>query len=93
MNTNDLLKEIEFQGRYMVLYYSAPEEECPYRMIQIKTYYVLRNLLPFDIFFSVKMSKNNKFSDHIKLPKHDKKNINYVSCKSDLIVDIKFLFP
>jgi len=53
MNTNDLLKEIEFQGRYMVLYYSAPEEECPYRMIQIKTYYVLRNLLPFDIFFSV----------------------------------------
>ena len=91
MNTNDLLKEIEFQGRYMVLYYSAPEEECPYRMIQIKTYYVLRNLLPFDIFFSVKMSKNNKFSDHIKLPKHDKKNINYVSCKSDLIVDIKFL--
>ena len=92
MNTNDLVKEIEFQGLYVVLYYSAPEnEESLYRIIQIKTYYVIRNLLPFDIYYSVKMSKNNKFTEHELLPKNSKKNINYVSCKNDLIVNIKFL--
>ena len=91
MNTNDLLKEIEFQGKYVTLYYSSPEEESNYRIIQIKTYYVIRNLLPFDILYSVKKSKNGKYSAYEKLPKHSKKNINDVSCKSDLMVDIKFL--
>ena len=37
------------------------------------------------------MSKNNKFSPEEILPKHSKKKINLVSCKSDLIVFIKFL--
>ena len=91
MNTNDLLKEIEFQGKYVTLYYSAPEEESLYRIIQIKTYYVIRNLLPFDILYSVKKSKNGKFTAYETLPKHTKKNINDVSCKNDLIADIKFL--
>ena len=91
MSTNDLLKEIEFQGRFVTLYYSSSEESSIYRIIQIKTYYVIRNLLPFDIQLSVKMSKNNKFSDYELLPKHKKKNINFVSCKSELAVRIKFL--
>ena len=91
MSTNDLLKEIEFQGCYVTLYYSASEEDSPYRIIQIKTYYAIRNLLPFDIMFTVKMSKNGKFCEYEKLPKNTKKNINYVSCKNDLIVNIKFL--
>ena len=91
MSSNDLLKEIEFQGKYVTLYFSAQEDECHYRIIHIKTYYVIRNLLPFDIMFSVKMSKNMKFSEYMLLPKQSKKNIYYVSCKNDLIVDIKFL--
>ena len=91
MNNNDLMKEIEFQGRYVTLLYASSEEGIPYRIIQIKTYYVIRNLLPFDITYRVKMSKNNKFSPYEILPKHSKKKINLVSCKSDLIVFIKFL--
>ena len=92
MNTNDLVKEIEFQGKYVVLYYSAPEnEESLYRIIQIKTYYVIRNLLPFDIQYSVKRSSGGKFSEHELLPRNSKIIINSVSCKSDLIVNIKFL--
>ena len=91
MNTNDLVKEIEFNGLYVVLYYSAPEnEESLYRIIQIKTYYVIRNLLPFDIYYSVKKS-NGKFTEHELLPRNSKRNINTVSCKNDLTVNIKFL--
>ena len=91
MNNNELMKEIEFQGRYVTLYYYSPDEGSPYRIIQIKTYYVIRNLLPFDITYSVKATKNGKFTPYQLLPKHTKKSINLVSCKSDLIVDIKFL--
>ena len=91
MNAKDLLKEIEFQGIYINLYYSSSEEECPYRIIQIKAYYVLRNLLPFDIFYSMKMTKNEKFSEYKKLLKNEKTNCNYVSYKHDLIMKIKFL--
>ena len=91
MNAKDLLKEIEFQGIYVNLYYSSSEEDSPYRIIQIKTYYVLRNLLPFDIFYSMKMSKDGKFSEYKKLLKNEKTNCNYVSFKQDLIMKIKFL--
>ena len=91
MNTKDLLKEIEFQEVYVNLYYASSEEESPYRIIQIKSYYVLRNLLPFDIFYSMKMSKSGKFSEDNKLLKNEKCNCNYVSYKNDLIMKIKFL--
>ena len=91
MTTKDLLKEIEFQGIYVNLYSSSNEEDSPYRIIQIKTYYVLRNLLPFDIYYSMKMSKDGKFSDYKKLSKNQKTNCNYVSCKNDLIMKIKIL--
>ena len=91
MNTKDLLKEIEFQGIYVNLFYSSEEEEPLYRIIQIKTYYVLRNLLPFEIFYSMKMSKNGEYSQYRKLLKNEKTNCNYVSLKHDLIMKLKFL--
>jgi hypothetical protein len=92
MSPKDLLKEMEFQGIYVNLYYSSPDEgDSPYRIIQIKAYYVLRNLLPFDIFYSMKMTKNGKFSEYKKLLKNEKTNCNYVSFKNDLIMNIKFL--
>ena len=87
----DLLKEMEFQGIYVNLYYSSKEPDPLYRIIQIKTYYVLRNLLPFDIFYSMKMTKNGKFSEFKKLLKNEKTNCNYVSSKNDLIMNLKFL--
>ena len=90
MNTNDLLKEIEFQGIYVSLYYSSTEEKSLYRIIQIKTYYALRNLLPFDIFYSMGLNKN-KFTEYKKLPKNQKTNCNFVSRKEDLVMRIKVL--
>ena len=91
MSANELKKEMEFQGRYVLLYYSSTEEDSPYRIIHIKPYYVLRNLLPFDIFYSMQLSKKENFSEYKKLPKNEKTNCNYVSFQEDLIMKIKFL--
>ena len=91
MNCEDLLKEIEFQGVYAYLYYTSTEHNSLYRIIQIKTYYVLRNLLPFDIFYSMKMTKDKTFSKYEKLKKNEKVNCNFVSFKNDLIMNLKFL--
>ena len=85
--SKEINKTLEYDEFYVYLY--SPKGETTYnKIIEIRNRYVLRNCLPFDVYFYVKGKQNNK---RIALLKSNKYECDMIDPNSNFEIILTFL--
>ena len=85
LTSKEIYKPLQYGDIYVYLY-SQKSENSYYKIIEIRNRYVLRNCLPFDIYFSIKEKKNK-----IPLLKSQKCECDMINPDSNFEIILNFL--